>query len=156
MKLYSTLILLSLALVQSCKKDDARPDPENAITVKMNNVNWEGTSEIRFNATTPDTLVVLGIRSTVASNAEFVGFKIKFTGQGKYVVSGRQAFYYTLSGGDIMTPTYFLAANTTGEVDVTAYDSATKKLSGTFRFTLRQNTHELAFTEGRFKGQIAN
>lgn len=155
--------VLLLVMVVSCSYKDVSPQlvsVENSFSVKRNNLDWTGTTEIHLDNVT-DTLTFFGIANR--PNDHVIVMKIKFTGTGSYSLSNNQGRYYSTVGGDVLTSEYKFVPNTMGQFVVTKYLQAEKIIEGSFEMSLKKiwsnpenNIDTYNFTQGTFKGKFYN
>jgi len=147
------LIFFSIILL-SCNNDDTPRNPD-FITSQINEVLWNGVPEVYLNQFN-DTLKVLG-----SGSEKVLLFKIKFTGEGIYNLTGDQVIYYTTLGGDIITSSYALDGDKSSRVTISSSNSENNIVGGNFQLSLRQewsilddDDESLSITNGKFKGTI--
>jgi len=147
-----SILFLILGIISCDTNNELEPD---FISAKINEENWNGFPEININNVN-DTLTLLGV-----GNEKVIAFKIKYSGEGVYNLTGTQANYYTTIGGDVITSVYTLGESTSSQITITEYNSEQNIIKGNFEISLlkawsnpENNTNSLSFTRGQFKGTI--
>ncbi|GAB3821720.1 hypothetical protein [Pontibacter rugosus] len=132
--------------------------PESYIMADKNTASWLGQPELRLDN---DTLWILGVANK--PNDEVLVMKIKYNGTGTYALHPKQGYYYTTVGGDVLTSEYKLAKNTVGTLKIIADGKTEGVIEGSFDLALRKvrsnpesSIESINFTDGRFRGQIAD
>ncbi|GAB3933233.1 hypothetical protein GCM10028827_32440 [Mucilaginibacter myungsuensis] len=99
---------------------------------------------------------------TAQLNEETIRFRIKFNGEGKYVLTGNEIALLTVVDGNVTVMEYNADPTAESVLDVQYYPSAAKRIYGVFkanlfrdhrydRFDGGQYPQKLALTEGRLK-----
>jgi hypothetical protein len=155
-KLIAVLFCL-LVTFQSCKKDKVA-GPSNFLSAKKNQVLWNVKSEVNYNKVTKK-LTILGVNG--GANPDILVISLVLDKPGTYLLKGKEAYYYTTIGGDVISSSYQLEGNNTGELILSRFDPDTNIIEGSFNFGLKRigngdvSTQEnLDFTNGIFKGTI--
>jgi len=153
MKTIWILFLGATLTLFSCSSNDDDQIDVNFVTAELNSIPWTGQPEINIDG---DTLIFLGI-----GNEQVVVFKIKFEGEGSYLLQGQQSIFYTTVGQDALTSQFILDNGKDSRVTITDYDAETGSLTGSFELTLAQewsnpeiDTQTIIFSNGRFNGLV--
>jgi len=115
-------------LACSCKKDNSTHDLLIAATVQ--NTNWTAQPATTYFAGN-DSLQIEGSHANAGEEQNLV-LKIPFHGKGNYLITGTQANYFTILGGDAVTSTYTLDPTQNNYINITDFNSSTHIASGSF------------------------
>ncbi len=155
------LFFLIPAFLLACSNDDdgKKQVVENTFTSSKNDQNWNGITEITITA--EDTLVFLGVADGGADYGVVVA-RVKFKGEGSYMLKGNQGSYYETIGADALITQYVIEPEKTGSFDITSYDESSRSVEGNFELPLKAtylnvaNTKDsiLTIVNGLFSGTI--
>jgi hypothetical protein len=115
-------------LTFSCKKDNTTHDL--FIGATMQNTDWTAQPTTTYFAG-KDSLQIEGSHANTNDQQNLV-IKIPFHGKGNYLITGDQANYFTILGGDAVTSTYTLDPTQNNYVNITSFNAVTNIATGNF------------------------
>lgn len=159
MKTKLTITILSFALLAVTACNKTKVDPQGSfLTAQKGAAEW--ISKTQEANTYQDSIYLFG---TVGE--ERLQMHIKFTGKGKYILTGKQATYMVTVGGDVSLVDYMEDAAAESVLNVTDYNADTRTITGNFSLNMDRDYHyanfdtyypqKLAFTKGTFKITLA-
>lgn len=138
------LVLLAMMLIMSCDEDDiAELLPSMSATI--DGTDW--SASIRSTVSTDDVIVITGT-STVG---EVIAVTVLGTSEGTYELSLTDQECSALYKATVNASTDDTYVSATGTVVITELDTSSKKVSGTFSFTMLQGlSTTMTISEGEF------
>lgn len=148
--IFTTIIML---LATACKKQET--SSAFFITALKNNIKTNFTTYSASNY--KDSLYLFAV-----GGEETLVIKIKFSGTGKYLLSGNQAVYYNTIGQDVLISNYILGSSSESSLFITDYNQSANTISGSFNLYMIRTygnpetsyPKNINFTDGQFKVQL--
>ena len=139
---------ICMVLIYSCHKDNKVVPADYYFKALKNNTAWGGqgsTSSIQGDS--------LRLTALTATGAEQFYIDIKFNGNGTYMLTGKQAAFFTTAGA--LTTSYKLDFTQNSSITIKSYSTQTHIISGTFELNLiKDSTDPNEYVPIRFAGGI--
>lgn len=157
--LTTLLLLITLLAFGACRNKCCDVNPQtDFINAEKDGKQWITTTHGA--GFYQDSLYISG-----SVGSQYLSMHIKFTGTGKYVLTGKQVGYMLLLGGDGLMAQYYADPTAESVLNIGAYDEENKIISGSFNLNIARNypnddyytpyAKKLTFTKGLFKVAIS-
>lgn len=148
------ILILSSALIFSCKKENTVDNNVYVLHGQKNDINWSTTQGAYFVPTSNslDSLVLIG-----QSSGEFLWISIQKNNKGEYIFALDTHLNYSVGG--VIASTYNLDSSYTNEMNITSITNQIQTIEGKFTLKLKKVTGDasfplyITFSNGEFKAK---